>query len=97
MLKPTGWYLVLAPVDLRFGVDRLMGHVVNSLGTDPWMARPLCFATARDPGQGAVCRCTRRVVEHASTAPGRFHWPRANDATWDLTLEQFQWLSAGVD
>lgn len=27
---------------------------------------------------------------------GHFHWPRANDAAWSLTPEQFEWLIIGI-
>lgn len=35
MLKPTGWWLARAPVDLRCGADRLWVLVKGSLGRDP--------------------------------------------------------------
>ncbi|EPN3146185.1 IS66 family insertion sequence element accessory protein TnpB, partial [Salmonella enterica] len=28
---------------------------------------------------------------------GTFHWPRDGDVSWSLTVEQFAWLTAGVD
>lgn len=28
---------------------------------------------------------------------GRFVWPRADEAAWTLSAEQFGWLCAGVD
>ena len=35
MLTPTGWWLAVAPVDLRYGVDRLLTTVCEQLGHDP--------------------------------------------------------------
>ena len=34
MLSPTGWWLALAPVDLRCGIDRLLVAVQATLGRD---------------------------------------------------------------
>jgi transposase len=38
-----------------------------------------------------VWLCTRRLHK------GHFHWPRANDAAWSLTPDQFEWLITGID
>lgn len=38
-----------------------------------------------------VWLCTRRLHK------GSFRWPRANDAAWHLTPDEFNWLTAGVD
>ena len=36
MLSPSGWWLVTEPVDLRCGMDRLLVHVQQTLGQDPF-------------------------------------------------------------
>ena len=36
MLTPQGWWLVVAPMDLRGGMDRLLVHVRTALGRDPF-------------------------------------------------------------
>jgi transposase len=36
MLSPTGWWLVTAPIDLRCGMDRLLVHVREILGRNPF-------------------------------------------------------------
>lgn len=38
-----------------------------------------------------VWLCTRRLHK------GSFRWPRADDAAWHLTPDEFNWLIAGVD
>lgn len=98
MLKATGWWLAVAPVDLRFGIDRLLLTVREVLGRDPRDGGAYLFRNRAGTrikvicvdGQG-VWLSTRRLHE------GTFHWPRAHDALWSLTPEQFDWLSAGVN
>jgi transposase len=36
MLTPAQWWLVVAPMDLRGGMDRLLVHVRTVLGRDPF-------------------------------------------------------------
>ncbi len=36
MLSPSSWWLVTEPVDLRCGMDRLLVHVQQTLGQDPF-------------------------------------------------------------
>ena len=36
MLSPSGWWLVTTPMDLRCGMDRLLVHVRDQLGHDPF-------------------------------------------------------------
>ncbi|KKG36066.1 cytochrome O ubiquinol oxidase, partial [Methanosarcina mazei] len=38
-----------------------------------------------------VWLCTRRLHK------GSFRWPRADDAVWHLTPDEFNWLITGVD
>jgi transposase len=38
-----------------------------------------------------VWLCTRRLNH------GRFVWPRAGDAAFSVSAQQFEWLCAGVD
>jgi len=98
MLSPSGWYLAVAPVDLRCGIDRLLVFVQNELGRDVRDGGAYVFrnrAATRVKvlcvdGQG-VWLSVRRLHE------GRFVWPRVGDALCNLSAEQFVWLSAGVD
>ncbi|SQC92153.1 IS66 Orf2 like protein [Cedecea neteri] len=38
-----------------------------------------------------VWLCVRRLHK------GHFRWPRANEAAWSLTPDEFSWLVSGVD
>lgn len=97
MLSPTGWWLALAPVDLRCGIDRLLG-MIAALGRDARDGGAYVFRNRAGTrikmlmvdAQGAWL-CVRRLHE------GSFHWPRSGDAMWPLSAEQFAWLIAGVD
>lgn len=98
MLSPTGWWLAVAPIDLRCGMDRLLVQVTTSLGREPTDGGAYVFRNRAGTRIKVLCvdsqgvwLCVRRL--HA----GRFHWPRVGDATCALSIEQFQWLCAGVD
>ena len=98
MLSPTGWWLAVAPVDLRCGIDRLLVWIGEVPGQAPTSGGAYVFRNRAGTRIKVLCvdaqgvwLCVRRLHQ------GRFHWPRAGDAVCTLTLEQFQWLCAGVD
>ena len=98
MLSPTGWYVAVAPIDLRCGVDRLLVKVQAELGRDVRDGGAYVFRNRSATRIKLLCvdaqgvwLCVRRLHE------GLFVWPRANDALCALTPTQFAWLSAGVD
>lgn len=98
MLSPAGWYLAVAPVDLRCGIDRLLVSVQKDLGRKVSDGGAYVFRNRASTrikvlcvdGQG-VWLSVRRLHE------GRFVWPRVGDTLCTLSPEQFAWLSAGVD
>ena len=98
MLSPTGWWLAVAPADLRCGVDRLLAKVRDGLNQDVRAGGAYAFRNRAATRRKVVCvdaqgvwLCTRRLHE------GAFHWPRAGDAACALTPDQFAWLCAGVE
>lgn len=98
MLKPSGWWLAVQPVDLRYGIDRLLAKVDGELGHDVREGGAYVFRNRAGTRLKVLCvdaqgiwLSTRRLHE------GSFHWPRAHEAVWSLTPEQFEWLCAGVD
>lgn len=98
MLTPTGWWLAVVPVDLRYGIDRLLLAIGMALGRDPRDGGAYVFRNRACTRVKVLCvdaqgvwLCTRRLHE------GTFHWPRVGDAVWSLTPEQFRWLAAGVN
>ena len=98
MLKATGWWLAVAPVDLRCGIDRLLVKIGGELGRDARDGGAYVFRNRGGTRIKVLCvdaqgvwLATRRLHE------GAFHWPRTGEAVWSLTVEQFGWLCAGVD
>ena len=98
MLTPAGWWLAVAPIDLRCGIDRLLVLIAALLGHAPTEGGAFVFRNRAgtrikvlhvDPH--GVWLAVRRLHE------GRFHWPRSGDAAWSLDRSQFQWLIQGVD
>lgn len=97
MLTPAGWYLATAPVDLRCGMDRLLVIVQalagNAVPGDAYVFRNRSGTRIKVLLADAtgVWLCTRRL------SSGRFVWPRAGDAVFSVSTQQFEWLCAGVD
>jgi transposase len=97
MQLPTRWYLAVAPIDLRCGMDRLLvwikasaGEVSGSVGYGfRNRAGTRLKLLMIDPH--GVWLSVRRL--HA----GRFTWPRGGEVSCELSPEQFGWLCAGVD
>ena len=97
MLNPTAWWVALAPMDLRAGMDRLLAQV-QSMAHDPMAGAAYVFRNRAGTRLKLVCAdgngvwlCVRRLDR------GRFVWPRAGDALWTLSSEQMRWLCQGVD
>ncbi len=98
MLSPSGWWLAVAPIDLRCGIDRLLVMVQAQLGREARDGGAYVFRNRAGNRIKGVCvdaqgvwLCVRRLHE------GGFVWPRAGAAVCALSPEQFAWLSAGVD
>lgn len=78
MLSPTGWWLAVAPADLRCGIDRLLAEVRDELGQDVRTGGAYAFRNRSATRMKVVCvdaqgvwLCTRRVhrsVRSASTS-----------------------------
>lgn len=98
MLRPTGWWLALAPIDLRCGMDRLLVRVQTEFGRDAFDGGAYLFRNRSGSRLKIVCAdaqgvwlCARRLHR------GQFVWPRSGDAMFAITAAQFEWLAAGVD
>ncbi len=98
MLTPTGWWLAVAPVDLRCGIDRLLVTVQTVLGRDAFDGGAYVFRNRSGSRIKVVCcdgqgvwLCVRRLNR------GRFVWLRSHETACTLSAEQFAWLAAGVD
>jgi len=98
VLTPTGWWLVVAAVDLRCGIDRLLVMVQAMLGHDAFDGGAFVFRNRAGTrlkvlmvDATGVWLCVRRLHD------GRFVWPRAEAQLCELDAPQFAWLCAGVD
>jgi transposase len=97
---PTQIWLVVAPVDMRRGIDGLSALVQQALGQSPCAGSAFVFHNRTGnrlkvllwDGNG-VWLCQRRLHQ------GGFVWPKASDSEccFSLTAAQWQWLIAGVD
>lgn len=98
MLIPTGWWLAVAAIDLRCGIDRLLVAVQSMLGRDAFDGGAFVFRNRAGTrikvlvvDTTGVWLCVRRLHD------GRFVWPRSHTSLCELNAEQFAWLCAGVD
>ena len=95
---PQQVWLVVEPVDMRAGIDRLSQQIQNTLGRSPCDGSAYAFRNRRQnrlkllvwDGTG-VWLCQRRLHQ------GHFTWPKTNTAVFTLTAAQWQWLITGVD
>ncbi|MHB8496202.1 MAG: IS66 family insertion sequence element accessory protein TnpB [Casimicrobiaceae bacterium] len=95
MLSPAGWWLVMAPVDLRAGAERLLTLLPTGEATSggAWVFRNRAGTRLKVvwvDGNG-VWLCVRRLHR------GKFVWPRDGESHWSLTSEQMRWLAMGAD
>lgn len=96
--RPVALWLVVAPVDLRWGADGLSRYVQQVLRVDPGAGNAYLFRNQRGnrikllvwDGTG-VWLCQRRLHQ------GQFAWPRPGEPVFALTAEHWQWLVTGVD
>jgi transposase len=94
---PLSWFVAVAPVDLRCGMDRLLLLVASALARNGMDGSAYVFRNRAGNRIKVVCvdatgvwLCTRRLHE------GSFHWP-GSGGLMELTAEQFRWLQQGVD
>lgn len=98
MIAATGWWLVVKPLDLRCGMDRLLLFVKSELGRDGFDGGAYVFRNRSGSRMKVLCcdaqgvwLCTRRLHE------GSFVWPKPGAPLCELSRAQFDWLVAGVD
>lgn len=95
---PQQVWLVVEPVDMRAGMDRLSQQIQNTLGRSPCDGSAYAFRNRRTTrlkllvwdGTG-VWLCQRRLHQ------GHFSWPTTHTSVFTLTAAQWQWLITGVD
>lgn len=98
MLTPEQLWLVVAPVDMRLGIDGLSAHLQHRLGRPPCDGNAYVFHNRSGnrlkvlqwDGTG-VWLCQRRLHR------GAFRWPRPGEEFFAITAAQWHWLIAGVE
>ena len=96
--NPSHIWLAVSPVDMRRGIDGLSSIVQQALGHSPCAGSAFVFRNRTGnrlklllwDGTG-VWLCQRRLHQ------GSFVWPKATDACFSISHDQWQWLIAGVD
>lgn len=95
---PPQIWLVVAPVDMRRGIDGLSAIVQQVLGESPCAGSAFVFRNRAGnrlrllvwDGNG-VWLCQRRLHQ------GGFVWPKVLDAGFAISQAQWDWLVTGVD
>ena len=98
MIEPQQIFLAIDPVDMRLGIDGLSAWVQHHLECSPCQAQAFAFRNKRGnrikvlfwDGTG-VWLCHRRLHQ------GSFVWPKHSSERLELTAQQWQWLTQGVD
>jgi len=96
--NPGEVWLMVAPVDMRRGIDGLSALVEQALQRSPCAGSAFVFCNRAGnrikvllwDGTG-VWLCQRRLHQ------GRFVWGRSDTGGMELTSSQWEWLIAGVD
>ena len=97
-LRVESIWLATEAVDMRAGVERLSLLVQQVLGRAPCDGTAYVFSNRRRTRLKVVCwdgngvwLCLRRLHR------GHFTWPEPGAASWQLSAEQWRWLTSGVD
>lgn len=96
--SPPQIWLVVAPVDMRRGIDGLSSIVQQVLGQSPCAGSAFVFRNKTGnrlrllvwDGNG-VWLCQRRLHQ------GGFVWPKVLDTSFAISQAQWEWLIAGVN
>jgi transposase len=95
MVRPNGWWLAIAPVDLRCGMDRLLLLVQTQFGRDGFDGGAYVFRNRSGSRLKVVCADAQGVW--LCVREGSFVWPRSDATLFSVSAAQFDWLIAGVD
>jgi transposase len=98
MIAPTNWFVAVAPVDLRCGMDRLLLRVQQHYARDSFDGAAYVFRNGSGNRLKVLCvdasgvwLCVRRLHR------GSFVWPRVQETLMGVSAQQFAWLVMGVD
>ena len=97
-LAVTTVFVVVQPLDMRLGIEGLSQRIQNALCMTPCDGRMFVLSNrARTrlkllvwDGTG-VWLCARRLHK------GHFVWPCGDEAVFEMSAQQWEWLISGVD
>ena len=75
MLRPTGWWLALKPIDLRCGMDRLLVLVQTQFGRDGFDGAAYAFRNCSGTRLKIVCADAHAQVPHFAPEFRAIEWP----------------------
>ena len=98
VIRPEQVWLAVEPVDMRMGIDGLSLKVQQALGRSPCDGTAYAFRNRSGnriklvvwDGTG-VWLCVRRLHH------GRFTWPQSDEVACTLSVEEWRWLTCGID
>jgi transposase len=97
MKLPTVWYWVLAAVDGRAGVDRLLAFLLSMSHTPQAGAGYVFCNRACNRLRVLAVDATGVWLCHRRLHEGSFVRPKLGDPVMSLSAEQLRWLCMGVD
>ena len=98
MIQPSQVFLAVGAVDMRWGIDRLSLLIQQTDGRSP------CDGTAYGFSNRTHSRIKLLIWDgigvwlcHRRLHKGSFRWPDSGDTLFQMSAEQWRWLTAGVD
>ena len=96
MIRVEHWYLAVAPIDMRCGMDRMLAQIIVTFGAaQPHTA--YAFANPRASRMKVLVHdgfglwmCSRRLHQ------GSLHWPDGAQTQVQLSAAQWQALTVGL-
>jgi len=97
MICPHQVFLAVAPLDLRWGLERLSCHVQQVLGRSPCDGSAYAFSNRTRTrlkllvwDHSGIWLCQRRLHQ------ALFCWPQPGEPVWRISEREWHWLVAGV-
>lgn len=96
MIRVDHWYLAVAPIDMRCGMDRLLAQIITIFGAAQ-AHTAYAFANPRANRMKVLIHdgfglwmCTRRLHQ------GSLHWPNGAEPQLQCSPAQWQALTLGL-
>ncbi len=90
-------YIACGYTDLRYGIDGLAGIVQTKFNLDPFQNILFLFCGRRsDRIKGLIWEGDGFLLLYKRLENGKFQWPRTEEESKKITLQQFRWLTEGL-